>query len=96
MNLSRKNLILPIIVGILVSGIPVITLYSSYCGASEADSNSAVDGNCPFSLDSFAPIAMLLSALFVLPLAGFSLVIQQQFIPPGAYWPLLKPPRFSH
>ena len=96
MNLNRKNLILPIIIGILVSGIPVTTLYSYYCGTSAADIYSALDGNCPFSFDSFASIAMVLSALFVLPLAGLSLVSQQQITPPGAYWPLLKPPRFSH
>jgi hypothetical protein len=96
MNLSRKNLILLIIIGILVSGIPVITLYSSYCSTAAADIDSAMNGNCPFSVDSFVTIAMVSFATFVLPRAGLSLVGQQQFIARGAYWPLLKPPRIAH
>ncbi len=31
MNLTKKNLILLVIIGILVSGIPAVTLCSSYC-----------------------------------------------------------------
>ena len=93
---SKKNLILLIIIGILVSGIPVIALCPSYCVSSAPDLDSAVDGTCPFSFHSFVQIAIVLSSLFVLPLAGLILVRDRQFIPPGAYWPLFKPPRFSH
>jgi hypothetical protein len=96
MNLTRKNLILFIIIGILVSGIPVIILCSSYCVSSDLDLYTPVDGRCPFSYDSFVKIAIGLSALFVLPLAGLFLVRDRQFIPSGVYWPLFKPPRFSH
>jgi hypothetical protein len=96
MNLTRKNLTLFIIIGILVSGIPVITLCSSYCVSSDLDLDSPVDGSCPFSYHSFVQIAIVLSAFFVLPLAGLFLVRDRQFIPPGVYLPLFKPPRFSH
>jgi hypothetical protein len=96
MTLTRKNLTLFIIIGILVSGIPVITLCSSYCVSSDLDLDSPVDGSCPFSYHSFVQIAIVLSAFFVLPLAGLFLVRDRQFIPPGVYLPLFKPPRFSH
>ena len=96
MNLTRKNHILLIIIGILVSGIPLITLCSSYCGSSDFEFYFDVGGSCPFSYDLFVKIAIVLSALFVLPLAGFFIAEDRQFIPPGVYWPLFKPPRFSH
>jgi hypothetical protein len=96
MNITKKHLILLVIIGILVSGIPVITLYSSYCVSSDLDLDSPVDGSCPFSYHSFVQIAIGLSALFVLPLAGLFLVKDKQFIRPGVYLHLFKPPRFSH
>jgi hypothetical protein len=94
MKITKKHLILLIIIGILVSGIPVVTLCSSYCVSSDLDLDSAMDGSCPFAYHSFVQVAMVLSALFVLPLAGFFLVRDRQFIPPGVYWPLFRPPRF--
>jgi hypothetical protein len=95
MNLTRKNLILLIIIGILVSGIPVITLCSFSCISSDLDRNSPLDASCPLSNHSFVQIALMLSALIVLPFAGLFLVRDRQFIPPGIYLPLFKPPRFS-
>ena len=96
MNLTKKNLILLVIIGILGSGIPVITMCSSYCVSSDPDLDSPMDGSCPFSFHSFVQIAIGLSALFVLPFVGLFLVRDRQFIPPGVYWPLFRPPRFSH
>ncbi len=96
MNITKKHLILLVIIGILVSGIPVITMCSTYCVSSDSDLDSPMDGNCPFSFHSFVQIAIVLSALFVLPLAGLFLVNDRLFIPPGVYWPLFRPPRFSH
>ena len=96
MNLNRKNLILPIIIGILVPGIPVIAMCSSYCVSSDSDLDSPMDTSCPFVSHSFVQIAIVLSALFVLPLAGLFPVRDRQFIPAGFYVPLFKPPRFSH
>ena len=94
--LSKKNLILLVIIGILVSGIPAVTLCSSYCVSNALDLDSPMDGSCPFSDHSFVQIVIVMSALFVLPLAGLFLVRDRQFIPPGVYLPLFKPPRFSH
>jgi len=96
MNLNRKNFILLIIISILVSGIPVITMCSSYCVSNDPDLDSPMDRSCPFAFHSFIQIAIGLSALFVLPLAGLFLVRDRKFIPAGFYWPLFKPPRFSH
>ena len=96
MNLTKKNLILLVIIGIFVSGIPVITLCSYYCVSSRLDLDSPVDGSCPFSYHPFVQIAIGMSALFILPLAGLFLVRGKQFIPLGVYLPLFKPPRFSH
>ena len=96
MNITKKHLILFVIIGILVSGIPVITLCSSYCVSSDSNLDSPMDGSCPFSFHSFVQIVIVLSALFVLPLVGLFLVSDRQFIPPGVYLPLFKPPRFSH
>ena len=95
MNINKKNIILLIIIGILVSGIPAVTLCSSYCVSNALDLDSPMDGSCPFSDHSFVQIVIVLSALFVLPLAGLFLVRDRQFIPPGANWPLFRPPRFS-
>jgi len=96
MNLARKNHILLIIIGILVSGIPAIAFCTSYCGSSDIALYPAVNGNCPFSYDAFVKIVIVLSALFILPLAGLLIAGDRQFIPPGAYWPLYRPPRFCH
>ena len=96
MNITKKHLILFIVIGILVSGIPVITLCSSYCVSSDLDLDSPRDGSCPFLYPSLVQIAIVLSALFVLPLAGLFLVRDRQFMPSGVYLPLFKPPRFSH
>ena len=96
MNLTKKNLSLLVIIGILVSGIPVSTLCSSYCVSNNLDLDSPMDGSCPFSYHSFFQIAIVLSAFFVLPLAGLFLVRDRQLLPPGVYLPLFKPPRFSH
>jgi len=96
MNITKKHLVLLVIIGILVSGIPVITLCSSYCVSSSPDLDSAMDGSGTFSFHSFIWVVNELSALFILPLAGFFLVRDSQFIPSGASWPLFKPPRISH
>ena len=68
MNLTRKNSILFIIIGILVSGIPVITWCSFYCISSDLD--SPLDASCPLSNHSFVQIVIVWSALIVLPFAG--------------------------
>jgi hypothetical protein len=96
MKITKKHLILFIIIGILVSGVPVLTMCSTYCVSSDSDLDSAMDGSCPFAFHSFVQVAIVLSALFVLPLAGFFIFRDRQFIPPGVYWPLFRPPRFSH
>jgi hypothetical protein len=96
MNITKKHLILLVIIGVLASGIPAITLCSSYCVSSNPDLDSPMDGSCPFSFHSFVQVIIVLSALFVLSLAGYFLARDRQFIPPGAHWPLFRPPRFSH
>ena len=95
MDTTRKNISLIIIVGILLYGIPSVTLCASYCGSRNLDLGSPVAGSCPISLHLFVQIAIGLSALFVLPPAGFFLVRDRHFISRGAYWPLFRPPRFS-
>ena len=95
MSITKKYLALFVIIGILVSGIPGITMCSSYCVSINPDLDSLMDGNCPFSFHSFVQVVIVLSALIVLPLAGFFLVRTRHFIPPGAHWPLFRPPRFS-
>ena len=96
MNITKKHLILITIIGILGSGIPVITLCSSYCVSSDLDLDSPMDGSCPFLDHTYFQIAIVLSALLVLPLTGLFMVRDRLFIPPGVYWPLFRPPRFSH
>jgi len=95
MNLTRKNIIPFIIIGILVSGIPVITLCSFYCIPNDLDFDSPLDASCPLSTHAFVKITIMWSAFIVLPFAGLFLGKDRQFIPPGIYLPLFKPPRFS-
>jgi hypothetical protein len=95
MNLNQKNVFLPVLIGILVSGIPIINLCSSYCVSSDLELDSATDGSCPFALHSLVQIAFVLSAFFVLTLAGLFIVRDRQFIPPGVSGPPFRPPRFS-
>ena len=95
MDITRKNISLIIIVGILLYGLPGITLCSSYCATKALDLDSPADGSCPISLHIFVQIAMALSALFVLPPAGFFLERNRHFIPRGVYLPLFKPPRIA-
>jgi hypothetical protein len=96
MNVTKKHFILFVIIGILTSGIPVITLCSSYCVSSNPDLDSPMDGSCPFTLHSFIQVIVVLSALFILPFAGQFFFRDRQFIPPGVCWPLFRPPRSSH
>lgn len=96
MNLTRKNLILFIVIGVLVSGIPVLTLFLSYCNTSGLALDSPMYAGCAFSYHAFIQIAVVLSALFVLPLVGPFLAREGQFIRPEVYLPIFKPPRFSH
>ena len=96
MNINKKNLIVLIIIGILLFGIPAISLCSIYCIASDFDLDSALDGSCPFAFHFFFQVTIAVSAFFMLPLAGLFRVKDRQFIPSGVYWPLFRPPRFSH
>jgi hypothetical protein len=95
MNITKKNIIILVTAGILLSGIPIITTCSTYCVSSDSVLDSPMDGSCPFSYDSFFPIAFVLSAPFVLALASLFLVRERQILTPGVYLPLFKPPRFS-
>jgi hypothetical protein len=95
MDITKKNISLIIMVGFLLYGLPVVTLCSSYCVSKHLDLDSTVDGSCPFTYHSFVQIAIVLSILFISPLAaGFLLSGDRQFIPHGAFWPLFRPPRF--
>jgi hypothetical protein len=95
MNLTKKNFSVIVIFSILVSGIPALTLCSSYCVASNIDLNSSMDGSCPFSFHSFFQITSLLTALAALPLAGLFRADNRQLLPAGVHLLLFKPPRFS-
>jgi hypothetical protein len=95
MNITRKNIILLVIAGILLSGIPVITTCSIYCVSRDSVLDSPMDESCPFLYYLFFPIAIVLSVVFVLALASLFLVRERQILPPGVYLPLFKPPRFS-
>ena len=96
MNRTKKNLILFVIIVILVSGIPAITMCTSNCASSDLDFDSPVNGNCSFSLHSFVQIVVVISAFLALVFAGRFLLRDRQLIPAGVYWPLFRPPRFSH
>jgi len=95
MNITKKYLLFFIIIGILASGIPVISMCSSNCIASDLKFHPSVDGSCLFSFHSFVHMIIVLSALLALPFAGRFLVRDIQFTSPDVYWPLFKPPRFS-
>ena len=82
-----------IVVGIFLTGIPVITFCSFYCSSGDVD--STLGGSCTFSFHSFVQSAIGLSALFVLPVAGLFIAGERPFIPTGIYLPLFKPPRIS-
>jgi hypothetical protein len=96
MDITRKKISLIVICGILLYGLPVITLCPSYCASSHPDLDSTVGGSCPFAFHSFVQIAVVLSALFVLSPAGFFMARDRQLLSSGVYWPLFRPPRFSH
>jgi len=74
MNLTRKNIITFIIIGILVPGISLIILCSAYCVSIDPTLDSPMNGGCPFSYDPFVDIAVVFSALLALPFAGFFLL----------------------
>lgn len=95
MKSTHKNLALLIVLGIMAYGIPVVAMCSSNCAAGNPDLDSSMDESCPFSYDLFFPIAIMLSAPFVLAIAALFLVREGQFLPPGVYLPPFKPPRFS-
>ena len=95
MNLNRKNIPL-FIISILGSGILITTLCSPYCVSSAYNLDTAMGESCLSSYYSFINITIVLSALFILWLAGLFVARQRQIISLGFYWPLFKPPRFSH
>lgn len=95
MDITKKNISLIVVLGILLYGLPVVTLCSFSCASSNHDLDSPVERICPIIYHSFIQISVVLSALFVLLPAGFFPTPGRQFIPSGVYWPLFRPPRFS-
>lgn len=95
MIITKKHLIPIIVIGMLVSGIPGITICSANCTSSDQDLDSLMDGSCPIMDHSFVQIAIVLSALLVFPLVGLFLSGERQFIPPGVHLPPYRPPRLA-
>ena len=96
MTITRKHVIMFLLIGLLVSGIPAITTCSSSCVSSGQDLDVSTGGSCPFTLQIFAQSVFMLFPLFVLPLAGFLLTGEQIFIASDFYRLLFRPPRLSH
>jgi len=95
MNFKSNNLILPILIGILASGIPAMTLCSSHYGAGYAGLDFPEDALCSLSAHSFVQVADELSVIGVIPLFGILLFRRRFFIPAGFMVTIFKPPRFS-
>jgi hypothetical protein len=93
MKLTRKNLTLLLIIGIMIYGILIITNWGPHCAAGGPDLGSPKDASCSISSDFFAQYHIELSYLFILPLVSFFLLITQHCIPSGFYISLFKPPK---
>jgi len=96
MDIAQTNISLIVILGILLYGLPVVTLCSFSCASSNHGLDSPIEKICPLVYHSFIQISVVLSALFVLFPVGFFTASGRQFIPSGVYCPLFRPPRLSH
>jgi len=95
MSNTKKYITLLIIIGILVLGLPLSTICSSYCAYTHIDLDSTASGSCPVTSHLFFQISGSWSAFYLLPPSGLFLVRDSRIMSPGFYWPLFKPPRFS-
>jgi hypothetical protein len=93
MKFTQKNLIIFIILGMVASGIPAITLCSSHCVVSNASLDIPPDGPCSFSAHAFVQMGIEESSFAVTPLLGFFQITSAVFIPPGHFLSIFKPPR---
>lgn len=93
MKLTRKNLVLFMIIGIMAYGIPIIAMCSSHCAAGSPDFDSPKDASCSISSHFFVQYHIELSALFILPLVSLFVVIKKLCIPSGFYLSLFRPPK---
>jgi hypothetical protein len=94
MNLAQKNIILFVILTILASGIPALTLCSTHCVTSHPGLDFHKEVKCPFSQHSFFQSGTALSIFYIIPLVGFFLVMNRRFIPAGFFPIPFRPPRF--
>ena len=94
MNLAQKNIILFVILGILVSGIPALTLCSTHCVTSNPSPDFHKELKCSLSNHSFFQHSIALAIFYTIPLVGFFLVMNRLFIPAGFFPTPFRPPRF--
>ncbi len=96
MNLAQKNIILFVILVILASGIPALTLCSTHCVTSNPGPDFHKEVKCSLSNHSFFQYGIEQSIFYITLLLGFFLVTSKLFIPAGYLSTLFKPPRFSY
>ncbi len=96
MNLAQKNIILFVILGILASEIPALTLCSTHCVTNNPGPDFHKELKCSLSNHSFFQYGIELSIFYITLLLGFFLVTSILSLPTGYLSTLFKPPRFSY
>ena len=92
---TKKQLMTILLIVVLVVGIPTFTTCSANCVSRSLNLDLPLDGGCFFAFHLFVQIAVALSILFVLPLAGYLPVRERLLTASEFYWLLFRPPRFS-
>jgi hypothetical protein len=95
MNLAQKNIILFVILAILASGIPALTLCSTHCVTNNPSPDFHKEVKCSLSNHSFFQYGIELSIFYLTPLLDFFLVTSILSLPTGYLSTLFRPPRFS-
>ena len=93
MSALQKNLILVMVIGILASGIPAMTLCSTHCVASNAHLDVSDTAHCFGAFHGFVQVGVERSSLNLVPLVNFFHDTTEIVIPKGFLLSIFKPPR---
>ncbi len=94
MELNRKRLFSFTLMGIVAFSILFNPVCFTLCSASLDGTDVYHGASCTFSSHFFTQIAIVLSAIFILPFMGLLFVISSYYIPSGFLLSPFKPPRF--
>ena len=94
MNLRQKNFALFLMMGIIVTGLPVVAACSLHCAAGGPDVSMPPSFYCTLLSHSFVQSEVFILVFYIALLMDFYLIGKSLILPAGFAAILFKPPRF--